>query len=133
MRKEIRKEQTSHDIGEGLKGCSPVLHKGAPQSFSPKEKQAEFQKFTDSQGAPVQDDKHSLTVGRNGPTLLADGYLLEKLAHFDRERIPERVVHAKGAGAFGEFTSYGTATPYTSAAFYRKKGRSPRCLPAFPP
>lgn len=54
--------------------------------------------------------------------MLADGYLLEKLAHFDRERIPERVVHAKGAGAFGEFTSYGTATPYTSAAFLQKKG-----------
>lgn len=64
-----------------------------------------------------------LPWGVTAPPLLTDAYLLEKLAHFDRERIPERVVHAKGAGAFGEFESYGTAAPYTSAAFLQKKGQ----------
>ena len=54
-------------------------------------------------GAPLGDNDHSLTAGDRGPVLLQDFHLLEKLAHFDRERIPERVVHAKGAGAHGYF------------------------------
>src|SRR3972149_6675310 len=57
--------------------------------------------LTTNQGAPVADDQNSLTVGQRGPVVLQDVHLIEKLAHFDSERIPERVVHAKGAGAHG--------------------------------
>jgi len=55
--------------------------------------------LTTNQGVPVSDNQNSLTIGVRGPGLLQDVQLVEKLAHFDRERIPERVVHAKGAGA----------------------------------
>lgn len=57
--------------------------------------------LTTNFGAPVYDDQNSVTAGNPGPVLIQDTHLLEKLAHFDRERIPERVVHAKGAGAHG--------------------------------
>ena len=59
--------------------------------------------LTTAFGIPVGDDQNSLTAGQRGPVLMQDVHLLEKLAHFDRERIPERVVHAKGAGAYGYF------------------------------
>ena len=59
--------------------------------------------LTTADGAPVSDKLNSITVGPRGPILLQDHVLLEELAHFNRERIPERVVHAKGAGAFGYF------------------------------
>ena len=55
-------------------------------------------KLTTSHGAPVDDDQHSITAGVTGPVLMQDVHLLDKLAHFNRERIPERIVHAKGAG-----------------------------------
>src|SRR2546425_10136168 len=54
-------------------------------------------------GAPVADNQHSQTAGAGGPVLVQDQHLLEKLAHFNRERIPDRVVHAKGSGAYGHF------------------------------
>jgi len=57
--------------------------------------------LTTNLGVPVSDNQNSLTAGERGPVLLQDVHLIEKLAHFDRERIPERVVHAKGAGAHG--------------------------------
>lgn len=53
---------------------------------------------TNNSGIPVESDEHSLTVGRDGPILLQDHYLIEKMAQFNRERVPERVVHAKGTG-----------------------------------
>jgi len=59
--------------------------------------------YTTSNGAPVSNPEAAQRVGTNGPLLLQDFHLLDLLAHFDRERIPERVVHAKGAGAYGEF------------------------------
>lgn len=59
--------------------------------------------YTTSNGRPVTFATASESVGPNGPLLLQDFHLIDLLAHFDRERIPERVVHAKGAGAFGEF------------------------------
>lgn len=60
-------------------------------------------RLTTAGGHPVSENQHSLTAGPNGPILIQDTHLIEKLAHFNRERIPERVVHAKGAGAFGTF------------------------------
>ena len=73
--------------------------------------------MTTNQGHPITDDDNSLTVGERGPTLLQDFQFIEKIAHFDRERIPERVVHAKGAGAFGYFQVYEPMTNYTKAKF----------------
>jgi catalase len=73
--------------------------------------------LTTNQGVPVSDNQDSLTVGERGPVLLQDVHLIEKLAHFDRERIPERVVHAKGAGAFGYFRVYKSMAEHTRANF----------------
>ena len=73
--------------------------------------------LTTNQGVPVSDNQNSLTVGERGPVLLQDVNLIEKLAHFDRERIPERVVHAKGAGAHGYFQVYKSMAKYTCAKF----------------
>ncbi len=73
--------------------------------------------ITTNQGATVGDDQHSLTAGARGPALLQDVLMIEKLAHFDRERIPERVVHAKGAGAHGYFGVYRSMAEHTKAAF----------------
>jgi catalase len=73
--------------------------------------------LTTNQGVPVSDNQNSLTVGERGPVLLQDVHFIEKMAHFDRERIPERVVHAKGAGAHGYFQVYKSMVPYTKAKF----------------
>ena len=79
--------------------------------------------FTTNQGAPVSDDQNSLTVSNNGPALLQDVHLIEKLAHFNRERIPERIVHAKGAGAGGYFEVTKDVTKYTKAKFLSEVGK----------
>jgi catalase len=73
--------------------------------------------LTTNQGIPVSNNQNSLTVGVRGPVLLQDVHLIEKLAHFDRERIPERVVHAKGTGAHGYFQVYKSMKKYTMAKF----------------
>ena len=80
-------------------------------------------KLTTAFGIPVGDDQNSLTAGSRGPVLMQDVPLLEKLAHFDRERIPERVVHAKGAGAGGYFEVTADVTKYTKAKFLSKVGK----------
>jgi catalase len=77
---------------------------------------------TDS-GIPVASDEHSLTAGPNGPTLLQDHYLVQKMQHFNRERVPERVVHAKGSGAHGFFEVTEDVTPWTSADFLSSVGK----------
>ena len=79
--------------------------------------------LTTNQGAPVPDDQNSLTIGDRGPTLLQDNVLLEKIAQFDRERIPERVVHAKGAGAYGYFKVYDNMSCYTKADFLQNPSK----------
>lgn len=76
--------------------------------------------LTTSQGARVRDTDHSLKAGERGPTLLQDHHLREKITHFDHERIPERVVHARGAGAHGVFVGYGTADTVSRAAFLQE-------------
>lgn len=80
-------------------------------------------KLTTSAGIPVSDNQNSLTAGERGPTLLQDHVLLEKLAHFNRERIPERVVHAKAAGAHGTLTITNDITKYTKAKIFSKVGK----------
>jgi catalase len=79
--------------------------------------------LTTSQGMPVDNDLQSMTAGERGPTLMQDTHLLDKLAHFDRERIPERVVHAKGAGAFGYFEVTHDITKHTRAKFLSLVGK----------
>ncbi|ACU38264.1 catalase [Actinosynnema pretiosum subsp. pretiosum] len=78
--------------------------------------------LTTAAGAPVADNRNSLTAGPRGPMLLQDLWFLEKLAHFDREVIPERRMHAKGSGAFGKFTVTGDITRYTKAALFAQVG-----------
>ncbi|MDT5178551.1 MAG: catalase [Mycobacterium sp.] len=78
--------------------------------------------LTTSQGLRLSDTDHSLKTGPRGPTLLEDFHLREKITHFDHERIPERVVHARGAAAHGVFEAYGTASSFTKAAFLGRKG-----------
>jgi len=79
--------------------------------------------YTTGLGAPVDDDQNSKTAGTDGPILMQDTHLLEKLGHFDRERIPERVVHAKGAGAHGYFEVTADVTKYTRAKFLSEIGK----------
>ena len=75
------------------------------------------QQLTTNTGTPVGDNQNSQTAGNNGPVLLQDFHLIEKLAAFDRERIPERVVHARGAGAYGEFVASADFSDVTMAHF----------------
>ena len=78
---------------------------------------------TTNAGAPVQSDEQSLTVGPGGPVLLQDVYLIEKLAAFVRERVPSRVYHVKGGGAFGYFEVTADVSQWTKAAFLNKVGK----------
>ncbi|MGQ4664791.1 catalase KatA [Metabacillus halosaccharovorans] len=80
-------------------------------------------RLTTSWGAPVGDNQNSITAGNRGPTLLQDVHLLEKLAHFNRERVPERVVHAKGAGAHGYFEVTNDVSKYTKANLFSEVGK----------
>ncbi len=88
-------------------------------------------KLTTAFGIPVGDDQNSMTAGNRGPILMQDAHLLEKLAHFDRERIPERVVHAKGAGAGGYFEVTSDVTKYTMAKFLSKIGKKTEVFARF--
>lgn len=81
------------------------------------------QQLTTNTGAPVGDNQNSKTLGNNGQVLLEDIHLIEKLAAFDRERIPERVVHARGAGAFGEFVAEQDFSEVTMADFLSQAGK----------
>ncbi|MEU3188916.1 catalase [Streptomyces sp. NPDC006923] len=81
--------------------------------------------LTTAQGARLYDTDHSLKAGARGPVLIQDHHLREKITHFDHERIPERVVHARGAAARGVFRGYGTAAGVTKAAFLGKDVETP--------
>ena len=84
--------------------------------------------LTTRQGHPIHNNQQSRTVGSRGPATLENYQFLEKMSHFDRERIPERVVHARGFVAHGEFEAYGTigdepASTYTRAKLFQEKGK----------
>ena len=79
--------------------------------------------LTNEVGAPVADNTNSLTAGARGALLLEDNWLIEKLAHFDREVIPERRMHAKGSGAFGHFTVTNDITRYSCASLFSSVGK----------
>lgn len=80
--------------------------------------------MTTEAGIPVPDNQNSLTAGERGPVLMADHFLIERMAHFNRERVPERVVHAKGAGAYGKLTVTADLSDYTCAKLFSKAGNS---------
>ena len=93
---------------------------GAPEA---RQQQGAF--LTTSQGLRLRDTDHSLKAGSRGPTLLQDHHLREKITHFDHERIPERVVHARGAGAHGVFVANGAATSVSRAGFLAEGAETP--------
>jgi catalase len=84
--------------------------------------------LTTQQGGPVADDQNSLKIGSRGPTLLEDFHFREKIFHFDHERIPERVVHARGFGVHGYFENYESLATITKAALFQRAGEK---TPAF--
>jgi catalase len=88
-------------------------------------------KLTTAHGNPIGDNQNSLTAGPRGPLLMQDYQLLEKMATFNRERVPERVVHAKGSGAFGTFTVTKDITRYSKAAIFSKVSKQTPCLLRF--
>src|SRR5919112_754154 len=86
------------------------------------------QTLTTRQGHPITDNQNTRTVGNRGPATLENYQLIEKISHFDRERIPERVVHARGTGAHGYFEAYGMVgnepiAKYTRAKLFQQKGK----------
>jgi catalase len=87
--------------------------------------------LTTSAGIPVGDNQNSLTAGPRGPLLVQDWQLFEKHAHFNRERIPERVVHAKGSGAYGVFSVTGDVSRYTKARIFSQVGKQTGCFARF--
>src|SRR5690349_9200957 len=84
--------------------------------------------LTTAQGGPVADDQNTLKIGPCGPTLIEDFHFREKIFHFDHERIPERVVHARGYGAHGYFETYKPLSKYTRADLFQRAGER---TPAF--
>ncbi|GAA5526454.1 catalase [Herpetosiphon gulosus] len=91
----------------------------------------EQEQLTTAHGAPIADNQNSLTAGPRGPLLMQDYQLLEKMATFNRERVPERVVHAKGSGAFGTFTVTNDVTAYTKASIFGAVGKQTPVLLRF--
>jgi catalase len=87
--------------------------------------------LTTNHGQPIADNQNSLTAGPRGPLLMQDYQLMEKLATFNRERVPERIVHAKGSGAFGTLTITNDITRYSKAKVFSKVGKQTPCLLRF--
>src|SRR6202043_899021 len=87
--------------------------------------------LTSASGIPVADNQNSLSAGPRGPLLLQDFHLIEKLQHFNRERIPERVVHAKGSGAYGTLTVTHDITKYSKAKLFSSIGKKTEAFVRF--
>ncbi|MER5732211.1 catalase [Streptomyces sp. NPDC002138] len=137
-----RTSEASEPAGGGLPGeparpaqpLPPKADQQGPETVSPtgqatgadQARRAQSGAYlTTAQGARLYDSDHSLKAGARGPVLLQDHHLREKITHFDHERIPERVVHARGAAAHGVFQGYGTAAEVSKAAFLAKDVETP--------
>ncbi|MEG1991405.1 MAG: catalase, partial [Christensenella sp.] len=81
-------------------------------------------KLTNEVGAPVGENEHSATAGERGPVVMQDVWLMEKLAHFEREVIPERRMHAKGSGAYGTFTATEDVSQWSRAKVFKKGSKT---------
>ncbi len=108
--------------GRNHSGPATFTPTGQPSKDHPESAAQSGDFLTTAQGVRLPDTDHSLKAGERGPTLLEDFHLREKITHFDHERIPERVVHARGAAAHGIFESYGTASSVTKAGFLAEEG-----------
>jgi catalase len=113
---------SARDADQAVVGAAGELHQ---QSQSPD------RTLTTNQGTPIADDQTSLRAGRRGPTLLEDFVLREKITHFDHERIPERIVHARGSGAHGYFQPYRSLSRLTRAAFLQDPGKKTEVFARF--
>jgi len=112
------------EVNESPKTGAPALEPaGLPPALTSKRVNDAGSVLTTNQGVAVSDNQNSLKAGLRGPTLLEDFILREKITQFDHERIPERVVHARGSAAHGFFESYGDFTELTKAAPFAKKGK----------
>ncbi|MCT1516137.1 catalase [Dietzia cercidiphylli] len=100
------------------KGATPFSPTGAESADTEDAARQQGELLTTAQGARLSDTDHSQKAGRRGPTLLQDHHLREKITHFDHERIPERVVHARGAGAHGVFEANGAAASVCRAGLF---------------
>ncbi|GAA3623795.1 catalase [Microlunatus ginsengisoli] len=107
------------------RGPDPVSATGVPLDVPQSARSQSGAYLTTSQGTRLPDTDHSLKAGDRGPILLRDHHLREKITHFDHERIPERVVHARGAAAHGVFRSYGSASSLTFAGFLAEDVETP--------
>src|SRR5215472_15019084 len=87
------------------------------------ESDGKYPDLTTQQGVIVSDDQNTLRAGQRGPALLEDFHFREKIFHFDHERIPERVVHARGFGAHGYFENYEPLTEITKASLFGQAGK----------
>ena len=103
----------------------PVSATGAPTGAPERVRAQSGTRLTTALGTPLRDTDHSLKAGERGPTLLQDHHFREKITHFDHERIPERVVHARGTGVHGVFRSYGNAGQLTRARFLAEEVETP--------
>ncbi len=99
------------------KRLAPQPENAKTQSLAPHTADAAGERMNTNTGLPINDDQNSLKAGDRGPSLLEDFLFREKMTHFDHERIPERVVHARGSGAHGVFKLYKPLAEYTKAAF----------------
>lgn len=115
----VSETNSSAKTGDG----SPAGHEAAPGMLDRARTDGGGQVLTTNQGVAVGDNQNSLKVGLRGPTLLEDFILREKVTHFDHERIPERIVHARGSAAHGYFEAYKPLTEFTRAAPFREAGK----------
>ena len=115
---------TLSEAQQSAKTGSPAIAPTAPDgALTAKRVNDEGQVLTTNQGVPVSDNQNSLKAGLRGPTLLEDFVLREKITHFDHERIPERIVHARGSGAHGYFEAYKPIANLTKAAPFASTGK----------
>ncbi len=116
----VRESNSSEKVGSG----SPVI--GVNKTITPLDRvrvDSTNRVLTTNQGVPVADNQHSLKAGLRGPTLLEDFILREKITHFDHERIPERIVHARGSAAHGYFECYESLAAVTRASVFAEAGK----------
>src|SRR5690606_11592607 len=113
-----------HSFQPAFGPCAQTDRGTFTQRISQMTKQNSSGHSTMSTGAPAPSDRNSLTIGPDGPILLHDVHFLEQMAHFNREKVPERQPHAKGSGAFGVFETTEDVSAFTKAALFRKGART---------
>lgn len=117
-------------MSDDSKASNSTVYKPSEPTDMQAPKQSQT-RLTNAAGNPVADNQNSLTAGKDGPVLLQDHHLLERMALFNRERVPERVVHAKGTGAFGTFRVTRAIPELTVAKLFQKEGTECRMLARF--